>query len=411
MRFSSLGAAVVLAAGSLVLSGGVLPAQAVIGNDGWRVQQRFAVLPAGDRSSVAASIDPLSGGDAWMTTTVYSVYNSALVQTTVRHWGGRGWKTVSPPRRLSADLQAANGQSVVVAASAHQAWFFDNSPTYVRLNGAHWTAGHVAGYTSQTYAQVTAGAAFGSNDVWVFGGSGDNTGAETPNGAPYAAHYDGRRWSVVSVPRIDPTEDYPAFIVAVDAVSAHDIWAVEATRNPDTDFDPGPAVVLHYTRSGRWRMLRRLGSSMSPASIVAEPDGQVWVGGWADGADNSTTPVVARWNGSDWSDAALPAAPYAGQSGVEAMAPDGTGGLWAVVGGTTEAADVTSGEVLWHLNGGTWTQTHPAFGKATNWNVADLTVVPGTHSLWAVVGAGPEWHAQFGVIAVDGAIPRATGRG
>ena len=81
------------------------------------------------------------------------------------------------------------------------------------------------------------------------------------------------------------------------------------------------------------------------------------------------------------------------------MAPDGTGGIWALVANT-------SAERIWHLHGTTWSQAKPAFGKHA-WVLEAVAVVPGTHSAWAVGAVqGRTKSSANGLIAVDGSLPR-----
>ena len=61
-----------------------------------------------------------------------------------------------------------------------------------------------------------------------------------------------------------------------------------------------------------------------------------------------TTPLAAEWNGTSWSVKDLPMRATSEDWLLDAMTPDGTGGIWALA-----QAGVDGKERIWHLRGTT----------------------------------------------------------
>jgi hypothetical protein len=231
--------------------------------------------------------------------------------------------------------------------------------------------------------------------VWAFGERDLASGAQQP----YAAHYDGQKWVQVTVPG-------SGAVSAVSAASSTDMWAVEGSLNElgsSISSGPKPPVVLHWTASAGWKKASpqpKLRKSDQLTSVVAEPNGDVWFGGAANNKKKGTTPLAAEWNGTSWSVKNLPMRATSTEWQLTAMTPDGTGGIWALaLVGSSGATQI------WHLRGVTWSKVSAAFGKH-KWVLDALTVVPGTHSVWAVGAELISNSSADGLIAVDGSLPR-----
>jgi hypothetical protein len=427
IKLASRRAAIVLAASGLTLAAGLLPAQAA--TTGWRTDATFAVR--GEVSSftdVAAS----SPADAWAIGFAGKTKGSLLTQPIIRHWTGRTWRLVTLPAKIGRELaRQAASLSVVGATSASNVWIFDFTGGYLRLDGSRWTLGQLPGASKKSGALILIDAAnvFSRTDVWAFGVRFSADAVATP----YAAHFNGRRWSRVTMP------DLPGggLITAVAAVSPGDIWAVElgftvvpasaaarsavarlaASASPAarpatarlraaaSDSAGGSQVVLHWTAKTGWRDAAQQPNLTATDEVVTgmgERDGHVWFGGSADNSANGTSSLTAEWNGTRWSVKDLPGKASSADWQLIGMTPDGAGGIWALADNSNSN---NGAERIWHLHGARWSQARPAFGKHP-WELEALALVPHTHSVWAVGAVQRSKSSVNGLIALDGPLPR-----
>jgi hypothetical protein len=411
IKRASRRAAVVLAAGSaLALAGGVLPAQAA--TTGWRTDATFAVR---GYENIFTSVAASSRSDAWAAGILAKASGKSW-QTSIRHWTGKAWRPVTLPAKIA---KAWNREGPVLpevgAASASNVWIFGSfTGGYLRLHGGKWTIGRLPGGSASAGALIDVDAVkvFSSTNVWAFGQREVFSSTQEVTGA-YAAHYNGSKWSRVSVPGTGA-------ITGVAAASSSTIWAVESaesseglavpagvksavTRLPAVAAAATPPVVLQWTASTGWQEAAdqpSLATSGQLTSVVAEPNGDVWLGGSADNSAKGTSPLTAEWNGTSWSVSDLPGKASSADMQLSAMAPDGTGGIWALAVNSN-----TGSERIWQLHGTTWSQAKPAFGRHA-WVLAALALVPGTHSVWGVGAVEATKSTVDGLITVDGPLPR-----
>jgi hypothetical protein len=435
IKTASRRAAIVLAASALTLVAGLLPAQAATA--GWRTDATFAV-----RGEVSTFIDVAasSPADAWAVGFAAKTPGTSVPQPIIRHWTGRTWRLVTLPAKIRRELASQDAIfSVVGAASASKVWIFNFADDYLRLDGSRWSLGQLPGASQKSGALVLIDAAevFSGNDVWAFGLRISASLVETP----YAAHYDGRTWSRVTMPGLPGG----ALVTAVAAVSSGDIWAAESgllgipasvavrsavgrsvvarsavaaspgarlavarlraarLRAAASDSAASSQVVLHWTAKTGWQDAAQqpnLNLTDQLVTGVAERDGHVWFGGSANNSANGTSSLTAEWNGTSWSVSDLPGKASSALWQLEAMTPDGAGGIWAL------AQDSNSGaERIWHLQGANWSQARPHFGKHP-WDLEALALVPRARSVWAVGAVEVSKSSVKGLIAVDGPLPR-----
>jgi hypothetical protein len=417
IKLASRCAAIVVAGSALALAGGLVPAQAA--TTGWRTDTTVAV-----RGSVTFFTDVAasSPANAWAVGISAKDKGTSAPEAVIRRWTGKAWRAVTLPGKVArAWARTGSIDSAVGAASARSVWVFGSlTGSYLRLSGSRWSVGQLPGAGSASSGVLTfvdAVKVFSSTNVWAFGVQELESGSTEP----YAAHFSGDKWSTVTVPG-------SGGITAVAAVSANDIWAIEsadsngllASAATRSALAASPAarsaaarlraassaatapVVLQWTSKSGWQDAPQqptLAATDQLISAVAEPGGDVWFGGSADNSAKGTSPLTAEWNGTAWSVKDLPGKASSADWELGSMAPDGTGGIWAL------AAD-TNAERIWHLNGTTWSQSRPAFGKHA-WILEAVAVVPGTHSAWGVGGVqGRTKSSVSGLLAVDGSLPR-----
>jgi hypothetical protein len=400
IKLSSRRAALVLSGSTIALTAAMLPAQAA--TSGWRINTDFAVRGA---SSAIFSIDAISAHDAWATGfTVNST--GPRVQSILRHWAGKKWQPAALPAAIARRWRSGRPIFTQVAASsASNVWVISGvaSGRYLHLDGKHWSVGSLpgGGTSPGTVLEITAASDLGKNNAWAFGVKLDFT-SRTPTAVPYAAHFNGTKWTSQAMPG-------KGAITAVSVASSASLWAV--VGRPDAALSPLPVLittkpeVLHWTPTGGWQQAAVqpvLPSGANLDSVQARPTGTVWIGGSVKNGDKGTTAFAAKWSAtaSAWTLAHLGGA-SSGKWQLIDMAPDGGGGLWGIA-----IADNVKGEPerLWHGTGSTWSRVMPAFGKH-EWLLIQLAAVPGTTSIW---GAGllKNGQAATGFIAIDGPTPR-----
>lgn len=395
LKLFSRRATVALSAGAAVLAAGAaLPAQASA-VPGWRISARVAV-----RNRVAAftTVDAVSARDAWSAGFAVTT-NGEKIQTLIRHWNGRSWTVVSLPSKIATAWNKTEPLADVLGVSSpSNVWIFGGllSPAYLRLNGSRWSVGHLPGpgQSSGKILQINAVRVISKSSVWAFGGTEDLAAAQ-PATVPYAAHFNGQKWSVTKVPG-------NTAITSVSAVSGASIWAVAGAASPGV-VGPGGAtgkqVVLHWGPKGGWQQVAQpplpAGSNLSAVLVES---GKVVVGGSEPNGAKGRTPLTITWNGRAWSRPSLGGASSA-KWAVASLAADGRGGTWAL----GIATNRTSAK-LWHLTGGKWTAAQPAFGRHA-WQLLQLASVPHSDSVWGA-GALRAGNLAVGLIAVAGPTPR-----
>jgi hypothetical protein len=407
IRLTSRRAALVLVGSAVALAGGMLPAQAA--TTGWRSVARVSVK--GDNTLLTA-VDAVAKGDAW------AVGGAATTRTTkpvgiVEHWTGKSWLRVTLPAAVAKKWNTYSGLAfpVVGASSARNVWAFSQSFTsskgsvgYLRLNGRKWTFGILPGTSAASGHPVfiTATRVISSKDVWVFGGK-LKPSANSLSFAPYAAQYNGRRWTSKSIPGAGA-------VVGVSEISAGNMWAAIGT--PGIFAVAGSSSTASTPSVAHWNGKAWAAAPVQPTSsagwpaganltsILASRGGQVWIGGGATNARGGTTEFAAELSGSTWTVSALPATASKSDFALTSMAPDGHGGVWAIAGGLA-----TTSVRIWHLTGGSWTgPSSPSFGSSRR-ILFQLAAVPGTSSVWGV-GAVERGTVADGLIALVGPTPR-----
>jgi hypothetical protein len=403
LKSSARRAALVLSGGAIVLAGSMLPAQAA--TSGWRAAASVRVK---DRVVLLTGIAAPAANDAWASGISATTSGKSPLEV-IEHWSGRSWRPVSLPSAVArAWATPAGAFQVIGASSSTNVWAFSEFPaskaenaTYLRLSGRRWTTGSLpnSSVRSGHVLLVNSVEVFSSSNVWAFGGrltvSSDQAAA-----APYAAHFNGHRWSAVTVPGAGE-------ITSVSAVTSSNMWAVTGTSAVGADFGAGgsgqASTVLHWTGS-KWQIApvqpSGLPSGANLTAITAARDNQLAIAGDVMTSSNASSSGFAyQFNGTAWGTrAALPKFGAGGE--VASLAPNGHGGLWAL----STNLD-SSRSQLWQYSGGKWSSpASPKFGNPLCELMA-LAPVSGGKSVWAAATAGTD-KTPHGVIALEGPTPR-----
>jgi hypothetical protein len=320
---------------------------------GWVLQQRAG---PGTLGSVAA----ISPRAAWAVGSRPDAEGFPV--TLAERWNGTGWAVVptpDPPAPLPPS--PADVLDAVTAVSASDAWAVGGAGEMSgqmaaglaeHWNGSRWTAVSVPRLNQG--GQLEGVAAVSADEVWAVG-AGGVTSANGPQVA-YALRWDGRRWSSVAVPQ--PGEFRG--LTAVTRIPGTDaLWAVGFQRaRPGAPYRP----MIDYWNGARWSVAAAPAvGSLNDVTALGPDDA------WAVGGD-----TILRWNGIRWSQ--VPVNSGVQLAGVTALTP---GDAWAVGDGT-----------ILRWNGTTWQSAswpHPAGAV-----LSAVTVVQGASgwTAWTVGHTG-----------------------
>lgn len=344
--------AVVAGALALLGLGAVTVPAGAAEETGWRVA---TVSPAyaGDEFRDIAATGP---DDAWAVGTAPCC---GTEQRQISHWDGTSWRPVTlpavPPGATYPTL------STVGASSANDVWVFGagmDGPAF----GHHWdgTAWRTTAFGQND--RITDSTDIGPANVWATGLRWTGTGD-----APLVEHYDGAQWTSTSLP------DGVTEVNAISASSANDVWLMGSDGT-------GP-VTLHWTGS-TWRTAvlppppLDEGVSVAGADVLAVGPDDAWATGFLAHGGLLPGAVLWHWNGQHWGLVQLDAP----DDSLNTLASDGDGGLWVVSSGLRPGADL-----LRYADDGTLTREPAPAEPGTTPDVRELTLIPGTRSLW---GAG-----------------------
>jgi hypothetical protein len=310
----------------------------------WQIVDKVHYGSAANASGYSTVIAPTKN-DAW----VFGGTNPGGPSSpTAERWNGKRWESWPLPSGLNGFIAAAAG------SSPNNIWAVGEGYA-LRWNGAKWTVAKTWGQGGE----ITSVAAISRNDVWAFGSSSFSGEASLGTW-----HYNGHTWGQVA--------GTPG-IYRASAVSQDDIWAITVS--------PRGGSVVHYDGTA-WKDVPAADAALANTQlndVLALSWANVWVSGTSPANGAAGRLVLAHWNGRSWKRLA---APWQVQQ-PERFATDGQGGIWipVVAGGDRPA--------MWilHLSrAGAWTRTEIAAGPHTGVGVGDLTLIPGTRTLWGTGG-------------------------
>jgi hypothetical protein len=352
------------AATAIALAGGTTLAAA----DVPACNGQWSVVPSFDHSQQYGEIDSLnsvatlSSTDQWAVGSWLHYPDAYVFHTLVEHWDGAstGWTVVPSPNSL-----AVNSYLYGVAADApNDVWAVggtdESGPPYQSLvehwDGTSWSIVPTASFPGVLYAV----AARGPDDVWA-------VGTENYPGRGLIEHWDGTTWTATYL-------RFAALLRGVTAVGPRTIWAVGqryGRRNPfgDTTLTmrfngnawqqvPSPNPLSGNDTDQNW---------LTSVSAVSADD--IWAVGRYGNHDLGPLDqtLIEHWNGARW---AVVASPNPGGTsndndlwGVAAVA---AGDAWAVGGVGAFLNPQFSAPLALHWDGSGWTQTAvpaPAVGE------------------------------------------------
>ena len=304
------------------------------GSQSWKIVAPASLL--GDDFDVLSSTYAASSSEAWAVGEQRSEDSEAFVSL-FEEWTSSEWKAV--PGAALGSASTGSSLSDVSGTGPSNVWAVGGNSTsssttglIEHWNGTSWTASATTAEepADSTLAAVSADSA---SDAWAVGESAvsepHNTGKQ-----PLIEHYNGSSWSVVQGAFTGNENDT---LIAVDAVSPSDVWALGVAK-PRNYSGAGTSVLEHYNGS-EWSIVETPAATHLHAIIGTSAD-DVWAAGEA-----SSSPVIEHYTGSAWS--VVPGAAAAeGKGGLLSITELSPTDVWAVGRGVTEHYNGTSTNVV-----------------------------------------------------------------
>lgn len=255
-----------------------------------------------------------------------------------QHWNGSKWETVIAGGDRFPGLQLTD----VAALSADDVWavgFSDSGASSIHWDGTAWT--ELSGARGYSGALFTGLAALSPTDLWVVGKA---TGAGGYD-APLVERSNGSSWTAIPVPAPD---GIAAGLRDVSASGPRSMWAVGWSVDKGKVFRP----LVERWDGRRWTIVTVPypdGDALLSGVAVVSPD-DVWAVGWSWQGD-ATTGLTLHWNGKSWAPVSIPSA--SGQAARLATVTSAAG----VLGVAGQAPDENGifQPVAFSLSGSTWT--------------------------------------------------------
>lgn len=344
----------------------------------WRVIPALGGTAYSQSRLLAASA--LSSSTAW---TVGGTFAGGGGPTTtlIEQWDGTAWRVAASPEGYFLNA--------VVAVSVEDAWAVGSAGggTLVEhWNGTAWNrvASPSPGSPSNT---LNAVAALAPNDVWAVGGY--NIAGSL---LPLIEHWDGTSWKVVASPALpDVTQ---SMLVALTRIpGTNQLWAVGYTlKYPRPSYEQ---VLIERWDGSAWHVVA--GPTLPDGSFGGELKGvaalsatDAWaVGGYA-ASDHTRQPLIARWNGTQWK--VVPAyVPGGAEAGfLSSVAASGTRDVRAVGEFFADGVGLPQAMIA-QWDGATWkVSASPDPGDRGN-SALNGVSADGSGGYWAV---GSYWNAD-----------------
>ena len=352
------------------------------------------------QASVPSSKAPSATTSAWAPATLPPVPPQDSLNGVAVTTGGAAWAVGQQYQGLIAPgdplvLQSAGGHwfpvplpavqwqgslTGVAAVSRTDAWAIgtdvSGNPHIVHGSGGVWRDVPFPGSSTAGVTLAAIAASAGVNP-WV--------AENSPNG-PVLLHWTGSQWASQPAPPGDTS------LSTLTVHSASDVWAAGYVPDP-ADAYQSLVAVSHWNGSA-WTTLSTAGTAQwDVASVVAAGPDDVWMSGgvwpFPPSLGELPAPLLAHWNGTSWTQAALPLT--LGFLPSLTAAPDGQP-AWASVQPYLWPSGVTipqGSAVFLGYNGSAWTLS---FGPATTPEQENpetyLAAVPGSTQTLAV-GTAP----------------------
>ncbi len=167
------------------------------------------------------AVTVVSAADVWATG-YYNIFYGEAGASLIEHWNGNTWSIIPSPNPGTStnSLYAIAGVAYNDVWAAGHYYVYNTNRWYTSIehwNGSTWTTVSSPNVAGSNYLEGLAVVA--SNDVWAVGHSGDSPGRTL------VLHWDGSAWSIVPSPNSNDSNGSNV-LNAVAAGSSTNIWAV-----------------------------------------------------------------------------------------------------------------------------------------------------------------------------------------
>ena len=279
-------------------------------------------------TNLFTGIDARSPSEVWAVGHADHSPSQPFQRPLAARWNGASWQLVGTPA-LGGDgwFRGVDGSSStnVWAVGMHSVPAGGGSvgaaPLAELWNGSTWSLRPAATPTGASGASLEGVKAFSATSAWAVG----NAGATS---APFARtlieRWDGTRWTVVPSPNPDPNVN---LLSDVDGAAPDDVWAI---GNFGSDGYGGTlgGVVLRWNGS-TWSQVAVPGATSSDTlrlpvleDVLAISRNDVWIVGRAFHFGLfRMVPIFMHWNGTGWQHGFVANAPAGGFTGITALSP------------------------------------------------------------------------------------------
>jgi hypothetical protein len=249
-------------------------------------------------------VDARSGSDAWAVGSSRAAWNTPTAALVAR-WNGSAWSLVSTPAVSGAALNGVDGSGATNVWAVGAA---GSAPLIERWNGTAWSVVASGAPAGSTGARLRGVKVLSASDAWAVG---DYSMSTNPGARTFILRWNGSAWTHVASPNPDSLQN---LLVAVDGLAANDLWALGNMGNDGYGGDTVAGLMLRWNGS-TWTQVALPSGGGFPSgfstrklhdlAVVASND--VWAVGTAFSFSSfSFVPYYVHWNGQNWVEGTLP---------------------------------------------------------------------------------------------------------
>jgi hypothetical protein len=308
---------------------------------GWQIVP--SPNPAGATSVYLQSVDAVSASNVWAVG--YSSVGAAS-RTLIEHWNGTAWKIVGSP---NASGTGGSYLYAVRALSASNVWAVGyDQPSFTTLV-EHWN-----GLKWQIVASPNPG---GSQGSWLYGIDASAAGkiwavgywTEGQTTSTLVEQWNGSSWAIVPSPSPGGSGAVSA-LQAVRSVSASNAWAVGYLYNGSST-----TTVSEHWNGTQWQVVASPNPTGAAATSLVAVDApsatDMWAVGDSTNGSSVTSTVIEGWSGAGWKVVPSPNPAGSADAQLTGVAALSITDAWAV--GFSWNGSVTT-TVVEHWNGQAW---------------------------------------------------------
>ncbi|MFL5732430.1 MAG: S-layer homology domain-containing protein [Chloroflexia bacterium] len=240
----------------------------------------------GPSASVLQSVSAASANDVW----AVGHYGFSGALTLVEHWDGSAWSVVPSPN-IGTEQNYLYGVSALSMTDTWAVGTARGQTLTEHWDGSAWSIVPSPGPVDNSYDTLFAVTAISANDVWAVGSRFQSAAYHS-----LALHWDGSTWTTVPVPDVSAG---PNQLTGITAVSSTDVWAVGRVG---PYFGEGARTLAVHWNGSAWSIVPTANVGAQDNALLAVDavsTNDIWaVGNYLSGASWQT--LIERWDGTRW---------------------------------------------------------------------------------------------------------------